>query len=235
MKLILTCEHAGNEIPSKFQFLFNGHEAILNSHQGYDLGAYNLFQYLLSLADFNSFQRISRLLVEMNRSEDHPQLFSKFSNVLPLKEKHELLETYYFPYRDKVQQKIGEFIKNGEKVFHLSVHSFTPVLNGKTRTTDMGFLYDPNRISEKALSKKMKTQLKKDFPNLKIRMNYPYLGTADGFTTVLRKKFPKDYMGIELEINQKFSVKNEMGVSFKSRIYIMVDTIMRDAILLGFQ
>jgi hypothetical protein len=39
---------------------------------------------------------------------------------------------------------------------------------------------------------------------LKTRLNYPYLGTADGFTVYLRRRFPPDaYLGIELEINQK--------------------------------
>jgi hypothetical protein len=35
-------------------------------------------------------------------------------------------------------------------------------------------------------------------------LNYPYQGTSDGFTTHLRKKFPdSQYVGIELEVNQK--------------------------------
>ena len=40
---------------------------------------------------------------------------------------------------------------------------------------------------------------------LKIRRNFPYLGTADGFTTFLRKQFDgKYYAGVEIEINQHF-------------------------------
>lgn len=39
-------------------------------------------------------------------------------------------------------------------------------------------------------------------------MNYPYLGKSDGFTTSLRKQFPFQYIGIELEINQK-SLQNQ--------------------------
>ena len=46
--------------------------------------------------------------------------------------------------------------------------------------------------------------LQQVFPSLVVRRNYPYLGTADGLTTCLRKRFaPRAYLGIELEINQK--------------------------------
>jgi hypothetical protein len=36
-------------------------------------------------------------------------------------------------------------------------------------------------------------------------MNYPYQGKADGFTTTLRRQWPGDsYVGIEIEVNQKW-------------------------------
>jgi hypothetical protein len=36
-----------------------------------------------------------------------------------------------------------------------------------------------------------------------VRRNYPYRGTADGFTTYLRRQFSaRKYLGIELEVNQ---------------------------------
>lgn len=226
MKLILTCEHAENEIPTEFQYLFRGNESVLDTHRAYDLGAYALFLSLRPLSDFSTFQKISRLLVEMNRSLENPDLFSEFSAILASPEKKYLLKTYYFPYREKIQHRIKEIIQKGEKVFHLSVHSFTPVLNGKIRTADMGLLYDPSRISEKQLSKTMKAQLKREFPTMNVRMNYPYLGTADGLTTDLRRIFPQNYMGIELEINQKFSVKNQLGSSIKTGVYKVVETVL---------
>ena len=42
-------------------------------------------------------------------------------------------------------------------------------------------------------------------PDLAIRKNYPYLGKSDGFTTSLRKKWDATvYLGIELEVNQRW-------------------------------
>jgi hypothetical protein len=39
---------------------------------------------------------------------------------------------------------------------------------------------------------------------LRVRRNYPYLGTADGLVSFLRKEFSSElYIGIEIELNQK--------------------------------
>jgi hypothetical protein len=52
-----------------------------------------------------------------------------------------------------------------------------------------------------------------------VRFNYPYLGKADGFTTFMRKQFPKNYIGIEIEVNQKFAANNIIERQLKEDIY----------------
>ncbi|MEG9326822.1 N-formylglutamate amidohydrolase [Salinimicrobium catena] len=207
MKLILTCEHAGNEVPAKYLPLFRSAGEVLGSHRGYDPGALQLFNALKELAVFANYSTISRLLVELNRSLHHPQLFSEFIKELPSEEKKEILENYYFPYRNEVEENIRGLTLSGENVLHLSIHSFTPWLHGKERNADVGLLYDPARKFEKEISRDLKAFLVKKDPELRVRFNYPYLGNADGFTTYLRKKFPKHYTGIEIEVNQKYSQK----------------------------
>jgi predicted N-formylglutamate amidohydrolase len=84
------------------------------------------------------------------------------------------------------------------------VHSFVPVLRGVKRTADIGLLYDPARRYESAVCTTWKRAFERCDPGLRVRRNYPYLGTADGLTTSLRRRFPADrYVGIELEMNQK--------------------------------
>ena len=209
MKLVLTCEHAGNEIPEEYQYLFENVTAILNSHRGYDPGAFNLFSALQKIADYHQEHHISRLLVEINRSRGNPQLFSEFTRELTNCQKETILEACYIPYRKEVEQHIEDIISKGDSVLHLSIHSFTPSLNGKERNADIGLLYDPGRSEEKMFCRKLKERLLQEDKDLKIRYNYPYLGKADGFTTFLRRKFPKHYLGIEIEVNQKF-VKNDI-------------------------
>ena len=219
MKLILTCEHAGNSIPRKFSHLFTNAEEQLNAHRGYDPGALDLFNELKELADFVIFQTESRLLVELNRSLHHRQLFSGFTRQLPKPSKNAILEEFYFPYREEVEQQIFHRIRAGETVLHLSVHSFTPVLDGQERKTDIGLLFAPTRRKEKEFCLGFKNAIFEQDPGLRLRFNYPYRGTADGFTTFLRKKFHSNYLGIELEVNQKFVMNNKMDSRPKKVIF----------------
>lgn len=205
MELIITCEHGKNSVPLKFRHLFQSHEKTLNSHLGYDPGALSLAKKMASYYEAPFvYGTQTRLLVELNRSLHHPKLFSKYTIPLGTKEKEELLHKYYHPYRDEVREVIDFLISEGEQVLHLSIHSFTPILNGLKRNCDIGLLFDPQRSSEKRFCALWKEQLKEDLPSLCIRKNFPYKGTQDGLVTELRKRYPKSrYTGIELEVNQK--------------------------------
>jgi predicted N-formylglutamate amidohydrolase len=203
-KILITCEHGGNKIPNEYDTNFAEHQALLQTHRGWDLGALELFRkYEKAVADAAFFSETSRLLVELNRSKHHQNFFSAQTKTLPESIKKEIVEKHYEPYRTEVENKIRSFIAGKHSVLHLSVHSFTPELNGEIRNADISLLYDPQRKKERefcAAWKKLLTE-----KGCKVRFNYPYRGTADGFTTYLRKQFPDEkYAGIELEVNQKF-------------------------------
>lgn len=203
---VVSCEHGGNRIPSVYQPLFQGHEALLASHCGYDPGALLMAKAIAKRLDAPLFaSTTSRLLVDLNRSIGHPQLFSEFTrNLLPA-DKEKMLARYYRPYRQRVETAIADAIQRGSRVIHLSSHSFTPQLDGEVRNADIGLLYDPSRNVERMLCGRWRKRLKDIVPTLMIRRNYPYTGTADGFTTALRGRFASDwYAGIELEVNQKY-------------------------------
>ncbi|MBZ9629868.1 N-formylglutamate amidohydrolase [Salegentibacter sp. LM13S] len=227
MKLVLTCEHAFNTIPQEYHNLFTNARETLESHRAYDPGALDLFNELKKLSDFSFFHETGRLLVEVNRSKWHSNLFSEFTKKLSKTSKTKLLNEYYFPYRDSVEKQISSIIEKGEKVLHFSVHTFTPELNGIVRNTDIGLLYDPARSGEKEFSKNFKRILNSQNPDLKVRFNYPYLGKADGFTTYLRKKFPENYMGIELEVNQKFVMNNQMDSAVKREVFSALKVLVK--------
>ncbi len=227
MKLVLTCEHAFPDIPEKYEELFTSDLEVFKTHEAYDPGAYDLFTDLVELADYTNHQKIGRLLVESNRSLGHKNLFSRFSKGLTKLEKKEILETYYNPYRREVEDNIAQLIDVGNEVLHISVHSFTPVLNGIERNCDIGLLYDPGRKKEQEIALKWKKTILKDHAETRIRFNYPYLGKADGFTTSLRKRFQKDYMGIELEVNQKWVKSNRMDETLKNIIFSSLQEIKK--------
>ena len=205
-KILITCEHGGNQIPKEYRQYFSSHQELLHTHWGWDPGAMELYKkFVAAGADAFFHSEISRLLVELNRSRHHENLFSIATKDIPETEKTAILEWHYEPYRKAVEEKIRSFLSQNHSVLHISVHSFTPELNGEIRNADIGLLYDPQRKTEKEFCANWQKELNRLQPTLKVRFNYPYRGTADGFTTYLRKHFPDEkYAGIELEVNQKY-------------------------------
>lgn len=219
MEILISCEHGGNEIPKKYQYLFAEAQAVLNSHRGIDFGALDVFQFLQAISCASFASTTSRLLVELNRSMHHKSLFSEFTKNLSKNEKEVILNRYYFPYRSQVESTLKEL----KPKLHISVHSFTPVLNHQIRHADIGLLYNPQHGNEKEIAKRIQKSLQDDA--YKVRLNYPYLGTADGFTTYLRKTIGRGYAGIELEVNQKFASHNQMDLQVKEAVFRALNSL----------
>jgi len=147
---------------------------------------------------------VSRLLVDLNRSTGHRQLFSTATRESPAELRAKILEQHYRPYRTRVEELVGRSVARGRRVIHISVHSFTPRLSGKVRNADVGLLYHPARPAEAKLCARWKAALAASAPQLTVRRNYPYRGSGDGLASHLRRRFlPDRYVGIELEVNQR--------------------------------
>lgn len=202
---LVTCEHGGNRIPPAFRTLFAGYEGLLQTHRGHDPGALALARELAaSLQAPLLFSTTSRLLIDLNRSPAHPHLYSEATRGAPPALRRQIFDAYYLPYRERVEAHVADAVARGRRVIHVSSHSFTPVLDGEERNADVGLLYDPARPDEAELCRRWQAMLEAGAPALKVRRNYPYTGKSDGFTAYLRRRFPPaEYVGIELEINQK--------------------------------
>ena len=209
VKLLLTCEHGGNHVPDKFQYLFKKAAKDLNSHKGIDFGAISTFNFLKPIADHGYAANVTRLLVELNRSVHNKNLFSDYTKILKPYEKQSIINKYFRPYRNRVEKRIVALLESDQKILHISSHSFTPKLNGETRNADIGILFDPSVKLEKIAAQILKKTLNQKSPHLKVKFNYPYKGTSDGFTTYLRQKFTENYAGIEIEVNQKYFLKDK--------------------------
>lgn len=228
--LLITCEHGGNRVPRRYRALFAGHQGLLGTHRGYDLGALRLARGLARAFAAPLFgETVTRLLVDLNRSLGHQRLFSEIVRDQPNAERQAIVERYYLPYRHRVEAHIAQLANRRVQVIHVSVHSFTPVLDGEVRTADVGILYDPARRGEAALAKAWQAGLQALDASLRVRRNYPYRGTADGFTTHLRRRFPADaYLGIELEMNQA-QVLN--GAKHWAELQVLISTSLRAQLL----
>lgn len=198
---LFSCEHGGRSVPGEFAPLFRDAAPVLDSHRGWDAGALDVFQALAErLGDAAYPATTTRLLIDLNRSLHHPRVYSEFTRPLPRAAREQIAARWWRPWRDAVAATIAAWQEAGSTVRHFSVHSFTPALHGQVRDADLGLLYDASRPAERDFCVRWQAQLAAC--GWRVRRNYPYRGTSDGHTTALRRRFPRGYAGIELELNQ---------------------------------
>jgi predicted N-formylglutamate amidohydrolase len=203
MRCIVTCEHASARIPRPLRALFEPAAGVLATHRAYDIGARAVAMDVARRLDAPLFAgRVSRLVVDLNRSPSHPRRFSEWTRPLPAAERAWLHVRFYAPFRAAVGAAVRSALAGGGTLLHVSVHSFTPELDGVVRDVDVGVLYDPARRHERVLAGRLCDALRLA-GQLRVRRNAPYRGVADGHVTALRRTFGARYVGIEIEINQR--------------------------------
>jgi predicted N-formylglutamate amidohydrolase len=207
---VVSCEHASNRIPARYRDLGLSARQ-LRAHIAWDPGAAVMARTVARRLHCPlHLGRWSRLLIDLNRSIGHEKLIAaeSFGTVIPGNSRVSAADfahrvrTYYAPYRDAATADVQRGLRGGGTCRHWSIHSFTPVVDGVVRDCDIGLLYDPRRPGERQLMHRLRPLLAAH--GLRIRMNYPYSGRSDGFTTQLRTRLPaRRYLAFEIETNQR--------------------------------
>jgi predicted N-formylglutamate amidohydrolase len=204
LPLLVTCEHGGCRLPRTQRALFRGAARLLASHRGWDPGALAAARRLARASGAPLVTcTITRLLVDANRSPHNPAVFSAVTRELSRDARAALLARHHRPHWERVRAELARLAVRRRPVLHVAVHSFTPVRRGERRRFDVGLLYDPRRGAERALARTWRALLLRRAPELRVRLNAPYRGAADGLTSALRRELgARAYLGLELELNQ---------------------------------
>jgi predicted N-formylglutamate amidohydrolase len=224
-RLLITCEHGGRRVPPRYRALFAAHEELLRTHRAWDFGALQLAREMA--AAFGAPLHASsttRLLIDLNRSIGHRQLYSEPTRSLDAAARARIAGRYHRPHRDRVSGDVHCAVAQGRRVVHIASHSFTPVLGGVVRNADIGLLYDPTRPGEVRLAARWREALVRRRPDLRVRRNYPYAGRGDGLTAALRGQHGAEaYVGIELEVNQRHVLRG--GAGWAALRAALIDTL----------
>lgn len=206
--LVLSCEHATAWIPRVLDLGVD--EPTRTSHLGWDPGAPDLAVRLaLATGAPLLMAPVSRLVVDANRSRTNPDVVASqpFGADVPgnaglsPQEIEARLTALHDPWCRALRAEVDRLVELGDQVTHISVHSFTPELNGVRRQVQVGLLYDPERPAEVEVA----AQLIEAAASLGLdaRANEPYPGWNDGTTTWLRRLHADPvYSGLELEVRQ---------------------------------
>ena len=157
--VIVICDHAANTVPPSVAGGDLGLPADdMNRHIAYDIGAAGVSNHLGEFLDAPVVcSNFSRLVIDPNRGEDDPTLLMRlYDGTLIPANRHATdddlnhrLNLCYRPYHSELARLIGE----RDNPVIISVHSFTPQLNGRpARPWQVGILSnDDRRLSDPLL------------------------------------------------------------------------------------
>lgn len=136
---VLICDHAANRIPTRLGDLGLGAEA-LQTHIAWDPGAAAVARTLSRLLDAPLvLSGYSRLAIDCNRPPESPDSIAERSAGIAVPGNRELTEPQrrlridelFTPYHCAIEALLDG--RQGEPTRLLSIHSFTPILDGVTR------------------------------------------------------------------------------------------------------
>ena len=180
--IVLVCEHASPYIPASFQDLGVSPAARV-SHVAWDLGAMAVARAMSRILDATLVSsQVSRLVYDCNRPPDaidtmptHSEAYAVPGNCdLTEVEKRARVARYYVPFHDRLASLIASRIDP----IIVTIHSFTPIYNGKVRDVEIGILHDrDSRLADAMLHVSDRHD---------VRRNAPY-GPKDGVTHTLKE------------------------------------------------
>ena len=197
--VLLVCEHASHAIPDDLNGLgLTPQEAI--SHVAWDPGAMATATLLSQALDARLIaSRISRLVYDANRPPEAPDAIpvrSERTHIagnadLSAAARAERVTRYYTPFRDALAAQVAA----RPAPVIVTIHSFTPVYNGKERHVEIGVLHDADtRLADAMLAEAAR------FTDLQVERNAPY-GPEDGVThTLLEHAIRWGHPNVMLEI-----------------------------------
>lgn len=202
-RFFFTCEHASNHV---FDFVLSQSDAaLLSEHWGYDLGVAPLTTKLAERLDAPAvLSNFSRLLIDPNRelisetlirTECDGQLVN-FNRDLTAEQRQERIDRFYTPFHDSIDNAVSQSRSRHPSRPMVSMHSFTPVFQGKQREVEIGILFDDFEEDAHQLAAALTAS------GFKTGLNVPYSG-YDGFIYSVKHHAEKaGAKYLELEVRQ---------------------------------
>jgi predicted N-formylglutamate amidohydrolase len=144
---VLVCDHASNRVPQKLGTLGLDADQLMD-HIGWDPGAAEVARHLSKLLDAPLvLSGYSRLVIDCNRPLENTQSIAEQSAGIPIPGNHGLspkqkqlrINTLFQPYHSAINRLLEK--RGNSPTLFLSIHSFTPELDGRPRPWHVGVSY----------------------------------------------------------------------------------------------
>lgn len=173
-RVLVVCEHAGRTIPAQLGKL-GLPDRELERHIAWDIGAEDVSRIVAErLRCPLVLQPYCRLVIDCNRPVAAPDSIPEISDhtIVPgnldlnQPQRDARVEHIYTPFHNF----IDDLISQRSPSLLISIHSFTPSMNGHDRPWDVGLLFKKDRTTGPSL----KRSLHRRRPELSVAFNQPY-------------------------------------------------------------
>ncbi len=218
--ILIICDHAGQNIPRKLNHL-GVDDTDLKKHIAWDIGTKRLGRALSNALKAPCVMaNYSRLVMDVNRPPEGQFAMPEVSDHIRipgnegLTNDHRLMRkaTFYDTYHGKVTECLNTIKAAGRTPLLISVHSFTPEMNGQKRDTELGILWNENKDISVDLIETLRTKN----PDVVIGDNTPYsvLGTPHFNHTICKHGLDKQNGNVTLEFRQDLIESDEGNARF---------------------
>lgn len=217
---LLIGDHAGNVVPEALNGLGVA-PAELSRHIGWDIGIGELGVLLSKALDAVFIrQTYSRLVIDCNREPGRVDAMPEISDLTAIPGNQNLtpedragrVAAIQAPYQDAIAAEIARRDAAGQGTILVSLHSFTPVMQGVKRPWEVGMLYDRYPAFSQALIAAFRAG-----DDLTVGDNEPYRMDIIDYT-VPRHAYPRGRAYAEIEVRQDLIGTCEGCVEWAGRL-----------------
>lgn len=202
-RIVLACDHASNFVPGEYGTL--GLDAgEFERHIAWDPGALPVARHMADLLDAPLVaSKISRLVIDCNRSANAPDLIPEISETtivpgnagLDDRERARRIALAHQPFHAAIDDLLDRRSRAGLESWLVTVHSFTPVYKGATRPWQIGIIHDEDERLAGPFIDGLRA-----VPGLNVGVNQPYSPADRVYYTLERHARPRGMPCAMIEI-----------------------------------
>jgi len=233
-RAVLIADHAGRAIPRRLDRL-GLDEAVLARHIAWDIGIEPTTRALAALLDAPAaIAGYSRLVIDCNRRLDDPTSIAQVRDNVEIPANRQLsaparqarAAACFHPYHDAVGGLLADRRRAGAATALISMHSFTPVIDGFERPWHVGVLWN----LDARLPRPLLAALAAD-PDLVVGDNQPYSGKDErGYSTQTHGE-GNGLPHVLIELRQDLIDTRQGAAAWAGRLAAILRPLLADASL----
>lgn len=232
---VIVSDHASARVPRGLKDM-GLKKSVLRRHIGWDIGAEDVTLYLSRALDMPAvIAQYSRLVVDLNRAPQHPECMPEVSDhvavppnaTLSKKERDLRLKEIFWPYQNSIGKTVDRIVKKGRVPVIISIHSFTPAMDGVRRPWHISLLWN----KEKELARRIVQNIRRRHPDVLVGENQPYTLMGERFagSTVHRHAEERGLPYIFVEFRQDLIATPQKATYWANLFLEAIRPVLEDA------